>query len=301
MNNTTAFTTLNELPSKNTGQRGFGALHPLRPVAFKPLVRIQPPATQPSTLLRSPLLPPSNQIAPKAAPLPSNCSNCHLRELCLPCGMTGAELNRLDDLHLARRRVKAGNLLYRQGDPFQFVYAVRGGTLKSSLMLADGREQVSGFHMSGEQLGLDGVAIGRHGTTVTALEDTEVCAIPYANLARMTTSATSTEPLVSRLMSQEIMREHSLVLLLGSMNAEERLATFLLNLAGRLKARGYSGSDFNLRMTRAEIGSHLGLKLETVSRLFSAFQKSMLLQVDKRHIQILNTDGLTRILGMRLH
>lgn len=301
MNTSTAYGTLNEPAGKISGQAGCGSIDKARPVAKVAFVRAQPTASGPLTQLRPMPIQPKTQIAATPTGLPSNCSNCHLRELCLPCGMTGADLNRLDDLHLARRRVKAGGLLYRQGDPFEFVYAVRGGTLKSSLMLADGREQVSGFHMSGEQLGLDGVAMGRHGTTVTALEDTEVCAIPYVNLARMTTSAQSTEPLVSRLMSQEIIREHSLVLLLGSMNAEERLATFLLNLAGRLKARGYSGSNFNLRMTRAEIGSHLGLKLETVSRLFSAFQKSMLLQVDKRHIQILNPDGLTRILGMRLH
>jgi CRP/FNR family transcriptional regulator, anaerobic regulatory protein len=233
--------------------------------------------------------------------LKTACSTCHLRELCLPCGMTGIEVERLDELRFGRRRIKTGETLYRQGDPFKFIYAIRRGTLKSSLTLADGREQVSGFHLAGEQLGLDGVALGKHGTTAVALEDTEVCAIPYAHMANLIVTGSITEHLISRLMSREIVREHSLMMLLGSMNAEERLATFLLNLAGRLKARGYSASEFHLRMTRAEIGSHLGLKLETISRTFSAFQKQGLLEVDKRHIRIIDVDGLNHALGMRMH
>lgn len=236
-----------------------------------------------------------------AIPLKTSCSTCHLRELCLPCGMTGTDLERLDKMMFGRRRIKAGQALYRQGDPFEFVYAVRGGTVKSSLTLADGREQVTGFHIAGEQLGLDGVADGRHGTTATALEDTEVCAIPYANLSQMAANGRGAGHLVGRLMSREIVREHGLMLLLGSMNAEERLAAFLLNLAGRLKARGYSSNEFHLRMTRAEIGSHLGMKLETVSRTFSAFQKQRLLEVDRRHIRIIDLEGLTRAFGVRVH
>ncbi len=246
---------------------------------------------------------PMQQVAPVTAlaPLHTSCSACHLRDLCLPCGMTGVEVQRLDSLMFAHQRIKAGQVLYAQGDPFQYIYAVRAGTLKSSLTLADGREQVSGFHIAGEQLGLDGVAQGRHGTTATALEDSEVCAIPYAHVAQMTVAGSGHEHLISRLMSREIVREHSLMMLLGSMNAVERLATFLLNLAARLKARGYSASEFHLRMTRAEIGSHLGMKIETVSRTFSAFQKQRLLQVNKRHIRILDLDGLTTAFGMRMH
>ena len=260
----------------------------------------QQPATSVTNVIR---FTSASQRAGRLAvtPLQTTCSACHLRELCLPCGMNGAEVEQLDSLKFGRRRVKAGQTLYRQGDPFQFIYAVRGGTLKSSLTLPDGRDQVSGFHIAGEQLGLDGVAHGKHGTTATALEDTEVCAIPYAHVAQMTVTGTGSEHLISRLMSREIVREQSVMLLLGSMNAEERLAAFLLNLAARLKARGYSASEFHLRMTRAEIGSHLGMKLETVSRTFSAFQKQHLLEVDKRHIRITNADGLQRAFEMRMH
>jgi CRP/FNR family transcriptional regulator len=243
---------------------------------------------------------PSVPRASSVAPLKTLCSTCHLRDLCLPCGLSGTDTERLDELMFARRKVVAGQALYNQGDKFQFIYAVRSGTFKSSLMLPDGREQVSGFHMAGELLGLDGVASGAHASGATALEDTEVCAIPYAHLNDLAAQSPSLQLIVARLMSREIVREHSLMMLLGSMNAEERLAAFLLNLSQRLKARGWSARDFHLRMSRAEIGSYLGMKLETVSRTFSAFVQQRLLEVDKRHIRIVDLDGLTRAFEMRV-
>ena len=197
--------------------------------------------------------------------------------------------------------MKEGQPLYREGDRFQFIYAVRSGTFKSGMTLKDGREQVTGFQMAGELMGLDGVANGVHATSATALEDAEICAIPYAHLSELATTSTDLQHVISRLMSREIVREHSLMMLLGSMNAEERLAAFLLNISQRMKARGYSASEFHLRMSRAEIGSYLGMKLETVSRTFSAFQQQRLLEVDKRHIRITDLDGLTRTFETRLH
>ena len=237
----------------------------------------------------------------QVAPLKTQCSGCHLRDLCLPCGMAGNDVERLDGLMFGRRKVAAGQPVYREGDRFQFIYAVRIGTFKSSLTLADGREQVSGFQMAGELMGLDGVAQGSHASTATALEDAEVCAIPYSHLTEVAAANSGMQHVVSRLMSREIVREHSLMMLLGSMNAEERLAAFLLNLSQRLKARGYSASEFHLRMSRAEIGSYLGMKLETVSRTFSAFQHQRLLDVDKRYIRILDMEGLARAFEMRVH
>jgi len=236
-----------------------------------------------------------------ATPLKTLCSNCHLKDLCLPCGLDGSDVERLDGLKFGRKRIKAGEELYRGGEKFQFIYAVRSGTFKSSLMLADGREQVSGFHMAGELMGLDGVANGRHASAATALEDAEVCAIPYTHLTELASDSTDMQMLMARLMSREIVREHSLMMLLGSMNAEERLAAFLLNISQRMKARGYSANEFHLRMSRAEIGSYLGMKLETVSRTFSAFQQQRLLEVDKRHICILDLDGLNRAFQARVH
>ncbi|MDB4906872.1 MAG: transcriptional regulator, Crp/Fnr family [Gemmatimonadetes bacterium] len=237
---------------------------------------------------------------PSVIAIKTHCSSCHLRDLCLPCGLAEADVDSLDGLMFARRKVKAGEALYLEGDKFLFIYAVRSGTFKASLTLADGRDQVSGFYMAGELMGLDGLAQGAYASSAIALEDTEICAIPYSLLSELSSSAANMQHVVTRLMSREIVREHSLMMLLGSMNAEERLAAFLLNLSQRLKARGYSAHEFHLRMSRAEIGSYLGMKLETVSRTFSAFALQGLLEVDKRHIRIVNPEGLKRSFELRM-
>lgn len=238
---------------------------------------------------------------PSVSTDPMSCADCHLGRLCFSCGLAVNDVQRLDEFKLGRRKVKAGQTLYREGDRFQFFYTVRSGTFKTNLMLADGREQVSGFCMTGEVMGLDGVAYGMHASSATALEDAEVCAISYAHFNELAAGNTGLQQVVARLMSHEILREHSLMKLLGSMNAEERLATFLLNMSHRLKVRGYSASEFHLRMSRAEIGSYLGITLETVSRTFSAFQQLRLLEVDKRHIRLVDMDGLIRAFKVRLN
>ncbi len=241
------------------------------------------------------------RTSPPLSPLSTQCSTCHLRDLCLPCGMTGHDVDELDNLMFSRRKVAAGQDLYQEGETFAYIYAARSGTFKTRLTLPDGREQLMGFYMAGELMGLDGIASGKHASSAIALEDAEVCAIPYSHLAKVAMGAAGLQDAVTRLMSREIVREHSLMMLLGSMNAEERLASFLLNLSQRLKARGYSPSEFHLRMSRAEIGSYLGMTLETVSRTFSAFQQQRLLEVDKRHIRIIDLDGLTRAFETRMH
>jgi len=229
------------------------------------------------------------------------CSTCHLRDLCLPCGLAGNEVQRLDGLMFSRRRVAEGQPLYHEGDSFDHLYAVRSGTFKSLVTSRDGREQVTGFHMTGELMGLDGLAEGKHASGATALEDAEICAIPYAGLTRLASGSLPLQQVISRLMSREIVREHTLMMLLGSMNAEERLAAFLLNISQRMKARGYSANEFHLRMSRAEIGSYLGMKLETVSRTFSNFQQRSLLKVDKKHVRILDLETLNREFQARAH
>jgi len=259
-------------------------------------------ATQPSVRRIVQITPLHARQAPPVAPLKTLCSSCHLSDLCLPCGMAKPDVERLDSLMFGRRRVLAGQTLYREGDKFQFIYAVRAGTLKSSLMLADGREQVSGFHIAGELVGLDGAAQGHHASATMALEDTDICAIPYSHLTDLAANASgSMQHVITRLMSREILREHSLMMLLGTMNAEERLAAFLVNLSQRYAARGYSDREFHLRMSRAEIGSYLGMKLETVSRTFSGFQQQRLMDVDKRHVRIIDMDGLKRRIEVRVH
>jgi CRP/FNR family transcriptional regulator len=223
------------------------------------------------------------------------CANCNLRELCMPVGLPPADLERLEQLIATRRRVARGDVLFRAGDKFDSLYAVRLGFMKSQVNTPDGREQVTGFHMAGEIVGLDGISTDVHSCDVVALEDTEVCVIPYARIGEVADAVPVLRQHFHKVMSREIVREHGVMLLLGSMHAEERLAAFLLNLSQRFEARGYSRTEFVLRMTRAEIGSFLGLKLETVSRALSRFATDGLLEVNQKHVRILNPPGLREI------
>jgi CRP/FNR family transcriptional regulator len=227
------------------------------------------------------------------------CSSCSLRELCLPMGLSREEIEHLDQLVYTRRRVKRGETLYRAGDPFNSLYAVRTGFFKSNVILEDGRDQVTGFHMPGEILGMDGIGTEAHTCNAHALEDGEVCVIPFSRLEEVSREVRNLQHQFHKVMSREIVRDQGVMMLLGTMRAEERLAAFLLNLSQRFVARGYSPSEFHLRMTREEIGSYLGLKLETVSRIFSKFQDQGLIAVQQKHIRILSTDGLKDLLAHR--
>ena len=231
-----------------------------------------------------------------AAEIKSACSQCNLLELCLPFGMTETEIGRLDELVGARRKVKRQQHLYRAGDPFEAIYAIRIGWFKTDVVLEDGREQVTGFQMTGEMLGLDGISTESHSCNAIALEDSEVCVIAYSKLEELSREIESLQHQFHKVMSREIVRDHGVMMLLGSMRAEERLAAFLLNLSQRFTARGFSPAEFHLRMTRDEIGSYLGLKLETVSRAFSKFQDEGMVAVQQKHVRILDLDKLRKLI-----
>ena len=227
-------------------------------------------------------------------PLKASCSNCALCELCVPIGSSADMLWRL--VPLARRKVRRGEDLYRAGNAFSAIYAVQSGFFKNDLVYQDGREQVIGFHMSGDILGIDGIGADCYTCNAVALEDSEVCVIPFSRLEEISREVRSLQHQFHQVMSREMVRNHDVMLLLGA-RAEVRLAAFLLNLSQRIEARGYSASEFHLRMTREEIGSFLGLKLETVSRLFSQFQRERLVAVLQKDIRILDARGLRKIVG----
>ena len=226
------------------------------------------------------------------------CATCSLRELCLPAGLDAAELAAMEPLVERRVTVPRGGFLYRTESPLQSLYALRRGSLKSSVLHEDGREQVAGFHMTGDLIGMDGISTGSHICDVVALEESEVCEIPYETLERLTREMPTLQRHFHRILSGEIVRDYGVMLLLGSMRAEERLAAFLLNLSQRYSARGYSPHEFHLRMTREEIGAYLGLKLETISRAFSRFQEEGLLAVRNKRIRILDEGALRALVGM---
>jgi CRP/FNR family transcriptional regulator len=225
------------------------------------------------------------------------CSSCNLRELCLPVGMSNQQLERLDDIVATRRTVARGEALFHVGDAFTALYAVRTGFFKTCVSSEDGRDQVTGFQMAGELLGLDGIGTDRHTCDALALEDSQVCIIPFHQLEELSRELSDLQRHFHKIMSREIVRDHGVMLLLGSMRAEERLAAFLLNLTQRLRTRGFSSSSLILRMTREEIGSYLGLKLETVSRAFSRFQDEGILTVKQRQIEVLDPDALQRLVN----
>lgn len=236
-----------------------------------------------------------NPVPVTVADIRKNCSQCHLLELCLPFGMTETEINRLEQLIESRRRVLRNKPLYRCGDPFEAIYAIRTGSFKTDVLLEDGRQQVTGFQMTGEILGLDGIGTERHTCNAIAMEDSEVCVIEYRQLESLAREVEGLQHQFHKVMSREIVRDHGVMMLLGSMRAEERLAAFLLNLSHRLSIRGFSSAEFHLRMTRNEIGSYLGLKLETVSRAFSRLQEEGLILVQQKHVKILDLASLQKL------
>jgi CRP/FNR family transcriptional regulator len=225
------------------------------------------------------------------------CSNCNLRELCMPMGLSENDLERLDEVVATRRKIKRGSTLFSNGDKFTSLYAIRTGFFKTCLASEDGRDQVTGFQMAGEIIGLDGIVNDQHTCDAVALEDAEVCVMPFDRIEEISREVTALQHHVHKIMSREIVREHGVMLLLGSMRAEERLAAFLLNLVQRLHSRGFSQSELILRMTREEIGSYLGLKLETVSRTFSKFVDDGIVEVKQRHVKILDPEALQRMVN----
>lgn len=223
------------------------------------------------------------------------CSNCNLRELCMPIGLNNDEMQRLDDVVAKRRRVKQGEHLFSSGDHFTSLYAIRTGFFKTCLIAENGREQVTGFQMAGEVIGLDGIVSDVHSCNAVALEDADVCVMPFETVEAMSREFPALQRHVHKIMSKEIVRENGVMMLLGNMRAEERIAAFLINLVQRLHARGFSEKELLLRMTREEIGSYLGMKLETVSRTFSKFSDEGIIDVNMRHIKILDSAALKKI------
>lgn len=224
------------------------------------------------------------------------CSQCNLRELCLPVGLNEEDMAAVESLVSTRRVLEKGEALFRDGEPFSALYAIRVGNFKTCVNTLDGRDQVTGFHMAGELMGLDGIGANRHACDAIALERAEVCVIPYARLAEISLEIPMLQRHFHRLMSREIVREHGVMLLLGGMRAEERLATFLLNIMQRMQARGFSNREVVLRMTRQEIGSYLGLKLETVSRTLSRMASDGLITVQQRRVRIDDPERLRQMM-----
>lgn len=229
------------------------------------------------------------------ASISSSCADCSMHELCLPAVVNNADLDRLESIMSKRIRVERGDSLYRAGDLFTTLYAVRLGHFKTVYSEGPATKQIIGFQMSGEILGMEGIGTSRHRCSSIALEDSEVCEIPYARLESLLAELPSLQAHFHRMMSREINREHQVMLLLGSMSADQRVAAFLLNLSRRYETRGFSPSHFVLRMTREDIGNYLGLTIESVSRVFSRFKKNDWIEGSPRDVKLIDREALERL------
>lgn len=224
--------------------------------------------------------------------LKTACANCSVFELCLPVGLTEAEVGRLDTLIPQRLKVKKGTSLYRTADPLRSLYAVHTGFFKTCILSMDGREQVTGFQMAGEMLGLDAISADKHACHAIALEDSEVCPLHFSQLERLASQIPSLQHNLNKIMSREIVRDHGMLLQMGNMNADERLSAFVFNISAQMSRRGYSSRSFVLRMRREEIASYLGLRLETVCRSIAQLRKLGLVHISGRNVEILDLEQL---------
>ncbi len=227
----------------------------------------------------------------------SDCMTCSFRELCLPVGLADEEIKYLGNLINHKFKVRRGEYLSHAGSDFKALYAVKNGFFKTSVLKANGHQQVTGFYMTGELLGLDAISPEKHTCDTIALVDSEVCEVPFKKLEEIGQNIPSLMSQFHKIMSREIVQDRSVMMLLGSMRAEERLAAFLLNLSARFARRGYSPTSFILRATREDIGSYLGLKLETVSRAFSKLQEEGLITVNIKHVTLHDVDKLNFRVG----
>ena len=221
-----------------------------------------------------------------------SCSNCNLAELCLPRGLSNDEMDELDKVVRQTRPLHKGDHLFRSGDPLSSLYAVRSGSIKLYIHSNDGDEQIIGFYLPGEIIGLDGMEHNSHSCSAVALETSSLCTFPYTQLTDVCKKIPALQDQMFRLMGREISYENKLLLTISKKSAEERIATFLSSLSIRFRQLGFSPDEFKLSMSRQEIGNYLGLTIETVSRIFSRFQKKEYIAIDRKYIQILDRPSL---------
>jgi len=226
-----------------------------------------------------------------------SCKDCSLRELCFTHGMNEEDMNSMDAVVEQTKPLHKSDYLYRDGDKAIAIYAVRSGCVKTVTESANGDEQIVGFHLAGELLGMDGFSEGVHTCNALALETSSVCELPLEQLEELCHVMPGLQKQMRRIMGREVSAEHKQLLLLGKMSSEERLASFILSLSSRMQERNWKADEFNLSMPRQDIANYLGMAVETVSRLFASFQNDGIIAVDRRHITIRDMARLKSIVG----
>ncbi|SET81520.1 fumarate/nitrate reduction transcriptional regulator Fnr [Thalassotalea agarivorans] len=227
-----------------------------------------------------------------------HCQNCSISELCLPFTLNDNELDVLDKVIDRKMPAHKGDHLYNSGDKMKSLYAIRSGSFKSFIIDEQGDEQITGFHLAGDLLGFDAIAEAEHPSFAKALETAMVCEIPYDTLDNLSNTMPRLKKQIMRLMSAEIKSDQHMISLLNNKTAEQKLATFIINLSDRYKVRGLSADKFRLAMTRSDIGNYMGLTVETISRLFNKFHKNGLILLEGKLITILDKDQLKTVAAL---
>jgi len=226
-----------------------------------------------------------------------SCANCSLSELCLPRGMGQAALEKLESIVKRASPLQKGEVLFRVGDEFKGIYAVRSGLVKVFATADDGEEQIVGFSLPGEMLGLDAIETQIHACSAVALETSSYCAVPFSELSEVSIEIPELQNQLFRIMSRELSSENQMLLTLGKKNSEEKVATFLLTISTRFHRLGYSENEFKLTMSRQEIGNYLGITFETVSRVFGRLQRNGIIKVNRKMIKIIDMVALKNLVS----
>lgn len=234
----------------------------------------------------------------KLSTLKTACKDCKLHQLCLPLGLGNDDMDQLNNIIKRTKPYQKGEYLFQHGDQFDALFAVRSGSVKTYSQDDNGDEQITGFYLAGEMMGLDAVHEGFHPCSAIALETTSVCKIPFEHLEKLSSQVPSLQHQLLRIMSKEITEDQALLILLGQKSAEERVAAFLMNMSDRMEKRGFSAQEFNLSMSRKDIGNYLGLTIETISRTFSSLQQRDLINSQRKHIEIVNPEKLRELAGL---
>ena len=223
----------------------------------------------------------------------NSCSHCNLKKICFPHGLSSEELSTFEGSVEKTLKIAKKEKLYSRGDPLASVYAIKAGSIKTYLSTSKGQAQVLGFHMPGDLLGFDGFANDRHASDAVAMEDTLLCELPMSNFENLCEVLPGLRKVMMQQVGSEISRHHSLVLTLGQMQTEERLATYLLRLSCYYHSRGYSCTQFNLTMPRHDLANFLGMAPETLSRMFAKLEKMGVVSINRREVTIEDMDALT--------
>ncbi|MBE0439134.1 MAG: fumarate/nitrate reduction transcriptional regulator Fnr [Gammaproteobacteria bacterium] len=225
------------------------------------------------------------------------CQDCSLFRLCLPLGLQNSDLAQLDTIIKRSQSYKRAHTLFSTGNEFKSLYVVRSGSFKTTISAVNGREQVTGFYFPGEFIGLDAIHQQSYQSNAKALETSSVCELPFENLQDIGKQMPQLQIQLLTRLSKELSSDKNLMLLLGKKTADEKIATFLLSLSKRFHDRGFSATEFQLTMSRSDIANHLGLAVETVSRVMSRFQEDGLIEINGKAISLLNTTAINVMCG----